>query len=62
VRSISEPHLAQWLPRWADCAAAPALFAPVDRRFDAFSPWWVHSTRGLRSAADLLAVHQAPAW
>ena len=62
VRSMAEPHLAQWLPRWAECAAAPALFAPVDRRFDAFSPWWVHSTRGLRSAADLLAVHQAPAW
>lgn len=57
VRSIGEPHLAPWLTRWATCEAAPALFPPVDGRCDSFSQWWARATRGLRSAADLLAVH-----
>ncbi|KQW43343.1 MULTISPECIES: FAD-binding domain-containing protein [unclassified Roseateles] len=62
VRSITEPHLAPWLPGWADCEAAPALFPPVDQRCDSFSKWWRRATRGLDSAADLLAVNEVPAW
>jgi deoxyribodipyrimidine photo-lyase len=62
VRSIAEPHLAPWLPRWAECEAAPALFPPVDRRCDSFSQWWTRTSRGLRTAADLLAVKEEPVW
>lgn len=62
VRSIAEPHLAPWLARWARCEAAPALFPPVDRRCDSFSQWWARTSRGLNSAADLLAVNEVPAW
>jgi deoxyribodipyrimidine photo-lyase len=59
---IAEPHLAPWLPRWAECEAAPALFPPVDRRCDSFSQWWTRTSRGLQTAADLLAVKEVPAW
>ena len=62
VRSIDEPHLTPWLPRWAVCEAAPALFPPVDQRCDSFSQWWARASRGLESAADLLAVNEVPAW
>ncbi len=62
VRCVAEPHLAPWLPRWAECAAAPTLFTTVERRCDSFSQWWTRSTRGLHSAADLLAAHEVPAW
>jgi deoxyribodipyrimidine photo-lyase len=62
VRSIDEPHLAPWLAKWAACEAAPALFPPVNRRCDSFSQWWNRATRGLSSAADLLAVNDVPAW
>ena len=62
VRSIDEPHLAPWLARWAECEAAPALFPAVDRRCDSFSQWWARASRGLDSAADLLAVNEVPAW
>ena len=62
VRSIDEPHLAPWLARWAACEAAPALFPAVDRRCDSFSQWWARTSRGLDSAADLLAVNEVPAW
>ena len=62
VRSVAEPHLATWLPRWAECLPAPALFPPVDRRCDSFSQWWTRASRGLHSAADLLAVNEVPAW
>jgi deoxyribodipyrimidine photo-lyase len=62
VRSIYEPHLAPWLARWAECEAAPALFPPVDRRCDSFSQWWARATRGVKSASDLLAVNEVPAW
>jgi deoxyribodipyrimidine photo-lyase len=62
VRSITEPHLAHWLPRWAECEATPALFPPVDRRCDSFSQWWNRTSRGLHTAADLLAVNEVPAW
>jgi deoxyribodipyrimidine photo-lyase len=61
VRSVDEPHLAPWLPRWATCEAAAALFPPVDRRCDSFSQWWARATRGLNSAADLLALDEVPA-
>jgi deoxyribodipyrimidine photo-lyase len=62
VRSVAEPHLAPWLERWAECEAAPTLFPPVDRRCDSFSQWWARASRGLDSAADLLAVNEVPAW
>lgn len=62
VRSIGEPHLAPWLARWAACEAAPLLFPPVDRRCDSFSQWWARASRGLDSAANLLAVNEVPAW
>ncbi len=62
VRSIAEPHLAAWLPRWADCAAAPALFPPVERRCDSCSQWWARASRGLGSANDVLACNEVPAW
>ncbi len=55
VRSIDEPHLSPWLQRWAECDAAPALFPAVDRRCDSFSAWWPRASRGLHSAAELLA-------
>jgi deoxyribodipyrimidine photo-lyase len=62
VRSIDEPHLAPWLARWAECAAESTLFPPVARRCDSFSTWWARASRGLSSAADLLAAKQEPAW
>lgn len=58
VRSVDEPHLAPWLARWAACDAAPALFPAVDRRCDSFSQWWNRASRGLDSAAELLALSQ----
>ena len=62
VRSTAEPHLAPWLARWAECEAAPALFAAIERRCDSFTQWWSRASRGLHSAADLLAANEAPAW
>lgn len=62
VRSIGDPHLAPCLVRWAECEAAPALFPPVDRRCDSFSQWWNRASRGLNSAAELLATNEVPAW
>jgi deoxyribodipyrimidine photo-lyase len=61
VRSVDEPHLAPWLVRWAECVAAPALFPQVAGRCDSFSAWWLRASRGLQSAADLLAVDEVPA-
>jgi deoxyribodipyrimidine photo-lyase len=61
IRSIDEPHLAPWLPRWAKCEAAPALFPAVDSRCDSFSTWWRRASRGLHSVADLLAANGVPA-
>ena len=55
VRSLDEPHMAPWLTRWAACEPALALFPHVDRCCDSFSQWWTAVTRGLDSAADLLA-------
>jgi deoxyribodipyrimidine photo-lyase len=62
VRSVDEPHLSPWLARWAECVTAPALFPPVAGRCDSFSQWWARASRGLQSAADLLAVNEVPAW
>ncbi len=62
VRCVEEPHLAPWLPAWAECVPAPMLFPPVDRPCASFSQWWTRASRGLNSAADLLAVNGAPAW
>ena len=62
VRSVDDPHLQPWLPTWAACAAAPALFPAVDRQCDSFSQWWTRASRGLHSAQDLLSVNQVPAW
>jgi deoxyribodipyrimidine photo-lyase len=46
VRSIAEPHLMPWLPRWAECAEAPMMFPAVDGRCDSFSSWWARACRG----------------
>lgn len=62
VRSVDEPHLSPCLARWAKCVAAPALFPSVAARCDSFSQWWARASRGLQSAADLLAVNEVPAW
>jgi len=62
VRCIEEPHLAPWWPAWAECVQAPMLFPSVDRPCASFSQWWGRASRGLNSAADLLAVSKAPAW
>ena len=61
VRCIGEPHLAPWLARWAESEPAPALFPTVERRCDSFSQWWASASRGVRSAADLLAINKVPA-
>ena len=61
VRSVGEPHLAPWLARWAACVEAPALFPPVSGRCDSFSQWWPRASRGLQTAADLLAVNEVAA-
>lgn len=62
VHSVAEPHLAPWLTSLATCEAVLELFPRVDRRCDSFSQWWVRATRGLKSASELLAARQAPAW
>jgi deoxyribodipyrimidine photo-lyase len=60
VRGIAEPHLGPWLPTWAACESAPALFAPVDRRCDSFSQWWARVSRGLHSVAELPGLRATP--
>jgi deoxyribodipyrimidine photo-lyase len=60
VRGIAEAHLLPWLPRWAACEAVPELFPSVDRCCDSFSQWWTRTSRGLQTAADLLAINEAP--
>ena len=61
VRCIAEPHLSPFLARWAECEPSSELFASVDRRCDSFSQWWSRTSRGLKSATDLLAVNTVPA-
>lgn len=62
VRSVAEPHLAAWLPRWAECAPPPTLFPALARRCDSFSQWWTRVSRGLASATELLPRQQAWSW
>lgn len=57
VRSINEPHLRDWLVRWAECESAPALFPAIDERCDSFSQWWKRSLRGVQSTAALLRAN-----
>lgn len=54
VRSVSDPHIAQWLAPLARLDAAPTLFPEVERRCASFSQWWTHATRGLHDARELL--------
>jgi len=61
VRSLAEPHLAPWLPRWAGCVPVAPLFPDLAYRFNSFSPWWAQVSRGLRSIDDLLGAHAADA-
>ncbi len=61
VRSVDEPHLAPWLAPWAECSAAPRLFASQNRRCDSFSRWWHQAIHGFDSAADLLSASHASA-
>jgi deoxyribodipyrimidine photo-lyase len=62
VRTVAEPHLTPWLPKLANCQAAPELFAPVDTVCGSFSQWWARSTRGLHTADELLASRPQAAW
>ena len=61
VRTIEEPHLSPWLACWAECRPAPSLFPTVATRCDSFSQWWSLASRGLQTAADLLAINEPPA-
>lgn len=61
VGTIEEPHLAPWLAHWAECWTAPTLFPAVATRCDSFSQWWSRASRGLQTAADLLAANETPA-
>ncbi len=61
VRTMSEPHLSPWLAHLAECQIAPSLFPPVIRRCDSFSHWWTRVSKGLNSAADLLAINNLSA-
>ena len=51
VQTLAEPHLAAWLPQWATCRPAPALFPDVAGRCDSFSAWWSRVNRESRAAA-----------
>jgi deoxyribodipyrimidine photo-lyase len=62
VRTVEEPHLQPWQSQWVECVASPSLFPNIDRRCDSFSQWWSRSTRGLATAADLLAKNEVPTW
>jgi deoxyribodipyrimidine photo-lyase len=61
VRSWVEPHLAPWLPEWAECLDRTGLFAPVDARCDSFSQWWRRAARGLDQAEDLFTLKKVSA-
>ena len=54
VRSTDDPHLRDWLARWAECEPAPALFPMIDRRYDSFSKWWSRASRGVGSVANCM--------
>jgi deoxyribodipyrimidine photo-lyase len=54
VRSVADPHIAHWLEGVAQLDAAPALFPTVERHCSSFSQWWTRTTRGIKSAEELL--------
>jgi deoxyribodipyrimidine photo-lyase len=62
VRSVYDPHIAQWLATLAACEPEIKLFPEVARRCDSFSQWWTRASRGFATASELLAARQAPAW
>lgn len=58
VRTMADPHVATTLGRFAVGEEPAPLFREVERPCDSFSAWWTAATRGLETAADLLAVHE----
>lgn len=58
LRALLHEHL----PLFGRCQGAMWSNAARRGRCDSFSPWWVRASRGLGSAADLLAVDEVPAW
>jgi deoxyribodipyrimidine photo-lyase len=62
VGTVAQPHLHPWLDELATCHAAPQLFAHVPTLCTSFSQWWTRATRGLRTAADVLASQPRPGW
>lgn len=63
VRSTAEPHLAEWLPTWAQLSPVPSTFAPVPRRCDSFSQWWTRASRGVEAPVPIIGTadaHQEP--
>lgn len=54
VRSVWDPHLAEWLPRFAELDSAPALFRTIDRPCRSFSQWWKRVSENMVDAASLL--------
>jgi deoxyribodipyrimidine photo-lyase len=54
VRSVADPHITPWLEGLAQLDAAPALFPAVERHCSSFSQWWTRTTRGLKSAEELI--------
>ena len=54
VRSVADPHIARWLKGVAQLDDAPALFPEVERHCTSFSQWWTGTTRGLKTAEELL--------
>ena len=54
VRTVADPHIADWLPACVHADPAPLLFPAVDRPCSSFSQWWTRTTRGLKLASELL--------
>ena len=54
VRTVNDPHLAQWLSQWAQCLPPALLFPVVERPCSSFSQWWNRASRGVKTAAELL--------
>jgi deoxyribodipyrimidine photo-lyase len=58
VRCQPDPHLARWLPAGWRGEPEVALFPAVHGACPSFSQWWSRATRGLHTAADLLAASE----
>jgi deoxyribodipyrimidine photo-lyase len=54
VRSVDDPHIAQWLEPVAQLDPSAALFPVVEWHCASFSQWWTRTTRGIKSAEELL--------